>query len=303
MDLLIVSGMSGAGKTLALQTLEDMGYYCMDNLPPQLLLYLLNTELGSGFTREKMAVTVDIRSDSLLHDIEQLKKGLSENGIMTRILFLDAADELLHRRYKETRRLHPLIRRGEAMDLAEALEQERERLAELRSQSDIVLDTSHFQAAELRQKLVKLFADAHYTGMSIEFVAFGFKYGILADADLVFDVRCLPNPYYEASLRTLTGNDAAVRDYVLSSEEARTMYDKIRDYLEYSIPLYKREGKTRLVVGFGCTGGQHRSLAFAGMLKEYFEKNYSGVSLSCRDAAENRYEIIGRMGDNAIEQH
>ena len=297
MELLIVTGMSGAGKTLALQTLEDIGYYCVDNLPPQLLLYLLNSELESGIVRDKTAVTIDIRSASFFANVEEMKKALQEKGITVRILFLNASDEQLRRRYKETRRLHPLILQGSAMELSEALTAERERLTPLRQHADIVLDTSDYPSYRLRRKLITLFAPEGFAGMAIEFVAFGYKYGILADADIVFDLRCLPNPFYEEALRNLTGNDQAVRDFVLAGEEGRTLYEKTKDYLEYIIPLYVKQGKPRLVVGFGCTGGQHRSLAFAGMLKEYFSEKYSSVRLICRDTEENRYEIVRRLAD------
>ncbi len=296
MDLLIVTGMSGAGKTHALQNLEDMGYYCVDNLPPQLILYMLDAEIASNTPHEKTAVTVDIRSEKLLAGIDRLAEDLSEKGIRTRILFLDASDNTLKNRYKESRRLHPLIQRGDVGDLTSALHREREILANLRSSADIVLDTSRLSSGGLRQKLIGIFGKEGGVTMSIEFVAFGYKYGILADADIVFDVRCLPNPYYVDELRHLTGADQPVRDYVLGSEEGGALFEKIRDLLEYSIPLYIKEGKSRLVVGLGCTGGQHRSLAFAAALKEYFADKYPGVSLSMRDMEENRLEIYERNG-------
>ena len=171
---------------------------------------------------------------------------------------------------------------------------EREHLMPLRQNADVVLDTSHFQSNMLKSRLLEIFAPKDMALMSIEFVAFGFKYGILADADLVFDVRCLPNPYYEEGLRNLTGEDEAVRQYVLGSEEGQALFGKIKDLLEFTIPLYIREGKPRLVVGFGCTGGQHRSLVFASLYKEYFETKYRGVRLICRDKEENRYDLLRR---------
>ena len=299
MELLIVTGMSGAGKTRALQFLEDMGYHCVDNLQPQLILYMLDTELSSGEPHEKTAVTVDIRSEKLLAGMDRLIEGLTQKGIRTRILYLDASDTVLKNRYKESRRLHPLIQKGDARDLSTALKAERETMAGLRSMSDIVLDTSRLSSGELRQKLIGIFGQESGAAMSIEFVAFGYKYGILADADIVFDVRCLPNPYYVEELRHLTGADEAVREYVLGSEEGRQLFEKIRDLLEYAIPLYMKEGKSRLVVGLGCTGGQHRSLAFAISLREYFAEKYPGVVLSMRDVEENRLEISERNGGSA----
>ena len=296
MDFLIVTGMSGAGKTRALQNLEDMGYYCVDNLPPQLILYFLDAELSAGALHEKTAVTVDIRSEELLAGIDRLVSGLEQKGLRTRILYLDAADVVLQNRYKESRRLHPLIRRGDAKDLPSALRLEREALSGMRSSADIVLDTSHLSSGELRQKLIEIFGRESGAMMSIEFVAFGFKYGILADADIVIDVRCLPNPYYVDGLRHLTGEDKAVKDFVLGSDEGRELYRRVLDLLDYSIPLYLKEGKSRLVIGFGCTGGQHRSLVFASALKEHFDAIYPGVTLSKRDMEENRLELYERNG-------
>ncbi|MBO4872324.1 MAG: RNase adapter RapZ [Lachnospiraceae bacterium] len=294
MELLIVTGMSGAGKTQALRTLEDIGYYCVDNLPPQLLAYLLDFDYESGMVREKTAVTVDIRSQMLLNHVDIVRSGLAEKGVTTRILFLEAADETIRRRYKETRRLHPLVQQGKAASLTEAIRLEREELEALKEIADVVLDTSNLQTKDLRHCVLKIFAPADLETMSIEFVAFGFKYGILADADLVFDLRCLPNPYYDEKLRLLTGDDQAVRDYVMQGEDGPLMKEKILDLLRVSIPLYRKEGKSRLVVGFGCTGGQHRSLAMAGLLQEALEEEYPGIQLICRDKDENRYEVSRR---------
>ena len=299
MELLLVTGMSGAGKSRALQTLEDIGYFCVDNLPPHLLLYLLDEETGSAGRHERMAVTVDIRCAGLLNGMESLLRGLREKGVRTQIVFLDASDETLRRRYKETRRLHPLILSGDALDLSEAITSEREKLSRMRQMADIVLDTSRLQYAQLRQKLMERFGAGETGTMVIEFVSCGFKYGILADADLDFDVRCLPNPFYVESLRSLTGSDQPVREYVMSTPEARALFDKIRELLEFSLPMYIREGKMQLTVGFGCTGGQHRSMAFAGLMKEYFSGKYPHVKLSSRDAAENRFELASRLADSA----
>ena len=294
MELLIVTGMSGAGKTQALRTLEDIGYYCVDNMPPQLFAYLLDHDYAGGMVREKMAVTMDIRSELLLASLEQVAKGLEPQQVETRILFLDADDESLKKRYKETRRLHPLIQQKKAATLPEALALEREHLEPLRKQANELIDTSHLRTKELRSRLIKLFAPADFEDTSIEFVAFGFKYGILADADLVFDLRCLPNPFYVEELRSLTGEDPAVRSYVMESEEAQGLFARIEDLLRFTLPLYRKEGKARLVVGFGCTGGQHRSLAVAGLMQEALEKDYPGIRVLSRDKNENKYEISMR---------
>ena len=294
MELLIVTGMSGAGKTQALRTLEDIGYYCVDNMPPQLFAYLLDHDYAGGMVREKMAVTMDIRSELLLASLEQVAKGLEPQQVETRILFLDADDESLKRRYKETRRLHPLVQQKKAATLPEALNLEREHLEPLKKQADVLIDTSRLRTKELRSRLIKLFAPADFEDTSIEFVAFGFKYGILADADLVFDLRCLPNPFYVEELRPLTGDDPAVRAYVMEGEEAQGLFARIEELLRFSLPLYRKEGKARLVVGFGCTGGQHRSLAVAGLMQEALEKDYPGIRVLSRDKDENKYEISMR---------
>jgi len=294
MELLVVTGMSGAGKTQALRTLEDIGYFCVDNLPPQLLLYLLDHEYAGGATRERTAVTIDIRNELILSSLELIRAGLAEKQVETKILFLDARDEVIRRRYKETRRLHPLVQSGEASSLNEALRIERERLSPLTQMADTVIDTSLLKTKELRSRLISLLAPADFAGMEIEFVAFGYKYGILADADLLFDLRCLPNPFYVEELRLLTGEDEAVRRYVMEGEESEEFVKRIEELLRYAIPLYQKEGKARLVVGFGCTGGQHRSLAVAGILQERLEKDFPAIQLSCRDKDENRYEISMR---------
>ncbi len=294
MELLVVTGMSGAGKTQALQTLEDIGYYCVDNMPPQLFVYLMDHDYAGGMLREKTAVTLDIRSEILFTGLDSVREGLARQAVNTRILFLDADDESLKKRYKETRRLHPLVMRKKAATLPEALVIEREHLEPLKKQADFVIDTSHLRTKELRSRLIKLFAPADFEDMSIEFVAFGYKYGILADADLVFDLRCLPNPFYVEELRMLTGEDTAVRDYVMAGEEAKGLFARMEELLRYSLPLYRKEGKARLVVGFGCTGGQHRSLAVAGLMQEALEKDYPGIRVICRDKDENRYEISMR---------
>lgn len=294
MELLLVSGMSGAGKTQALRTLEDIGYYCVDNLPPQLFTYLLDHGYTGGMAREKMAVTVDIRSEIVLESLDAIREGLARQQVETRVLFLDADDESLKKRYKETRRLHPLVQQKKAATLPEALAMERRHLESLRSQADEVLDTSRLRTKELRNRLIKLFAPGDFEDMAIEFVAFGFKYGILADADLVFDLRCLPNPFYVEELRMLSGEDAAVREYVMEGEEARGLFARIEELLRFSLPMYRREGKSRLVVGFGCTGGQHRSLAVAGLMQEALEKDYPGIQVLSRDKEENKYEISMR---------
>lgn len=293
MKVLVLTGMSGAGKSKVLKMLEDDGYYCLDNLPTKLLDEFVGMLLRLDDFPQKLAVTADVRN----HDISvDLAKGLEllKKRIDTRVLFLDCENGMLLKRYKETRRLHPLMMFDDKMDLESAINEERRLLVNVRADADYVIDTSYLSTSELREKLREAVAEDTAGKMSISFVAFGYKYGIPSDADLVFDVRCLPNPFYIQEFKKMTGADKEVRDYVMSFKESQELYQRIIDYLECAIPLYEKEGKAQLVCGFGCTGGQHRSLAFAILMAEYFaEKGYktSGVS---RDKQKNLNEIKQR---------
>ena len=214
---------------------------------------------------------------------------------MTRSLFLDCAEEILLKRYKETRRLHPLMSVDRSLSLPEAIHREIRQMEILKDKADFVVDTSELSTSRLREKLTDLFSGPELAGMRIEFVAFGYKYGILADADLVFDVRCVTNPYYVKGLREKTGEDKEVRDFVMGHEEAKELFARMVSYLEYAIPLYEKEGKAQLVVGLGCTGGQHRSVTFASLLRDHFAEKYPNVRLGKRDMAQNRAVILGEL--------
>ena len=262
MRVVIVTGMSGAGKSTALKMLEDMEYFCVDNLPiPLLEKFAQLLKDGSSGDIQQVAVGVDIRSGKALGELEQVLERIRVPGFNPEILFLDADDRALVKRYKETRRSHPLSGKGR---VDEGIQEERERLEFLRKSADYILDTSQLLTRELKSELEKIFIEnLNFKNMIITVLSFGFKYGIPADADLVFDVRFLPNPYYIEKLRPLTGNDSPVSDYVMGFDLAHAFSDKLEDMLRFLIPNYISEGKTQLVIGIGCTGGKHRSVTLS----------------------------------------
>ena len=273
MELIIVTGMSGAGKSQASNTLEDMGFYCVDNVPPAIIPAFIDMSDANGHF-SKMALITDIRGGELFKSIDEVLKGLDERNFEYKILFLDASDEVLIRRYKENRRTHPLNKNGK-LSLASAVEKERKALKKIRSRADYIIDTSLISIAQLKEKVTALFYGDKGTAMKIQCKSFGFKYGADNEADLVFDVRCLPNPFYDENLKEKTGLEKEVQDYVLNSKESLEFKDKLYSFLEYAIPLYEKEGKSQLTVAFGCTGGKHRSVTFAQKIGEALkEKDY-----------------------------
>lgn len=263
--LVIITGMSGAGKTVAIQSFEDLGYYCVDNLPPALLPKFLELMKDSRNTIHEVALVMDLRGreffDSLFEALDMLS---NENWIEENILFLDAEDEKLVTRYKETRRSHPLAN-GE-LPLT-GIHQERQMLDELKGRAQRIIDTTELKPKELREEILKYYQEEQDV-FSVHFVSFGFKYGIPIDADLVFDVRFLPNPHYVPQMQPLTGLNPEVSSYVFKWTETQRFIEKIYDLLQFTLPQYKKEGRTQLVVAIGCTGGQHRSVA----LTEHFGK-------------------------------
>lgn len=267
MGLLIVSGLSGAGKSLAVHALEDIGYFCIDNLPPALLGKFIEFSRQSQEPVEKLAVVMDIRSGDY-SGIGQALAQLKEQNIAYKCLFLDAQSEVLERRYKETRRRHPISIRCH-VPVEEAIRREREVLAPFASQADYVIDTSVLSTAQLRDRVVSLFTADQNKGMALNIISFGFKYGLPKDSDLVFDVRCLPNPFYIPELKHKTGLDGEVYDYVMQFEESKQLADDLKRLLKTSMPLYIREGKSQLTISVGCTGGKHRSVTFALLLADY----------------------------------
>lgn len=281
MRLVIVTGMSGAGKSTTLKTLEDIGYFCVDNLPIQLIMHFAEIAYIKDNDIDNVAIGVDIRSGVYLEQLSECLKALKESQYDYEILFLDSDDDVLIKRYKETRRNHPLARNGRVED---GIKVERDRIAFLRKEADYIIDTTSLLTRELKAELDKIFVEnVEYSNFIVNVVSFGFKYGIPRDADLVFDVRFLPNPYYDLELRPLTGNDEAIRNFVMQFDEAETFLNKITDLLEFLIPNYIKEGKNGLVIAIGCTGGKHRSVTLAnGIFKELQSLPYS-VKIDHRD--------------------
>ena len=283
MKLVIVTGMSGAGKTVALKMMEDMGYYCVVNLPIPLIEKFAELALGSnqGLSNQ-VALGIDIRSGQELPLLDKILERWRTDGIPFEILFLDASDEVLLKRYKETRRNHPLAGAGR---IDEGIKKERECLAFLKKQANVILDTSMLLTKELRQELEKIYMeDGTYDNLFVTVMSFGFKYGIPADADLVFDVRFLPNPYYVENLRPKTGEEKEIQDYVKQGGTADIFLGKLYDMLDFLIPNYVLEGKNQLVIGIGCTGGKHRSVTIANAVYEHLKQQKGlGVKLYHRD--------------------
>lgn len=283
MRFVIVTGMSGAGKSTALKMLEDAGYFCVDNLPIALvgkfaeLIYQKNREIS------KAALGIDIRNGQALENLEEVLEEMTGRNFPYEILFLDASDETLVKRYKETRRIHPLAM-DDRVDKGIALE--RKKLSFLKEHADFIIDTSLLLTRELKLELEKIFVkDAQYKNLFVTVLSFGFKYGIPSDSDLVFDVRFLPNPYYIEELRPKTGNDKEIKDYVMAFEPAHIFLNKLTDMLEFLIPNYILEGKNQLVISIGCTGGKHRSVTLANEIYETLKNNDGGygVKIEHRD--------------------
>lgn len=274
MRFVIVTGMSGAGKSTTLKTLEDMGYFCVDNLPIQLIMHFAEIAYTTDNDINNVAIGVDIRSGVYLEQLSECLIALKDSHYDYEVLFLDSNDDVLIKRYKETRRNHPLARNGRVED---GIKTERARIAFLRKEADYIIDTTSLLTRELKAELDKIFVEnAEYSNFIVNVVSFGFKYGIPRDADLVFDVRFLPNPYYDLELRPLTGNDEAIQNFVMQHDEAEAFLDKITDLLEFLIPNYIKEGKNGLVIAIGCTGGKHRSVTLAnGVFKELQALPYS----------------------------
>ena len=284
MRFVIVMGMSGAGKSTALKMLEDMGYFCADNLPVPLIPKFAELLSVPGTEMNKAALGVDIRSGQSFKELERVLSELDEAGLTYEILFLESSDDVLIKRYKETRRFHPLSGSNQRVD--KGIAEEREKLSFLKEKANYLLDTSHMLTRELKGELNKIFVEnKEYKNLYITVLSFGFKYGIPSDADLVFDVRFLPNPYYIEELRSKSGNDKEVRDYVMENEKSREFLEKLTDMIEFLIPNYVAEGKTQLVIGIGCTGGKHRSVTLANALYETLQKNEEnyGVRIEHRD--------------------
>ncbi len=276
MRFLIVTGMSGAGKTTVLKFLEDINYFCADNIPPMLIVKFAELFNHSNEI-ENIALGVDIRGGRLFNDLFKGLKQLTDKGFDYDILFLDAEDSVLIKRFKETRRNHPLSKNGSIED---GIKKERELLKEVRRKADYIIDTSNILTKELKEQINNIFVlETDFDGLIITIYSFGFKYGIPPDSDLVFDVRFLPNPYYIPALKSLTGNDKAVYDYVMGFDESKIFLEKLLDMLDFLIPQYIKEGKTRLIISIGCTGGKHRSVTIANALYSKMTEKRKSVML------------------------
>ena len=284
-QMVIITGMSGAGKTVAIQSFEDLGYFCVDNLPPTLLPKFLELMKESSNKMNKVALVMDLRGREFFESLFEALDDLHEKSWITpQILFLDAKDSVLVSRYKETRRSHPLAKNGLPLT---GIQNEREMLEELKGRAQIIYDTSELKPRELREKILKQYASESRPTFTVNVMSFGFKYGIPIDADLVFDVRFLPNPHYIEAMRPRTGLDDDVSGYVLKWTETQKFIEKVTDLLAFMLPQYKREGKSQLVIGIGCTGGQHRSVTLAEYIANHFKDDYQ-THVSHRDIEKRK---------------
>ena len=279
MEAVIITGMSGAGKTLALNHFEDMGYYCMENLPPKFIVDFVELINNSTKSIEKLAIVIDVRA-RFFEDLSETIQNLKKMDCELKVLFLDASNRTLINRYKELRRPHPVNPNGA---LSDSIELEREMLSEIKDNSDIIIDTTRLSASSFKNKLNTLFFNGNKKDLVINIESFGFKNGILVEADLVFDVRFLPNPYYIEELKSLNGTDDEIQNYVMNFDDSKIFLNKIVDLLEFLIPKYKAEGKNMLTIGVGCTGGKHRSVCLAEKIYSELKKEHSNVNISHRD--------------------
>lgn len=266
MEVIFISGVSGAGKSATMHILEDLDYYCVDNMPLQLFPTFLNLIENAGY--QKVAVATDVRGINVPAEFGVYDDLLDAKDIEHKIIFMECNDSELLKRYKLTRRRHPLMEQKDN-NIHHAIEKERQLLTNIRERADVVIDTSYLSPAQLKRRLLDVLNSETAGGMKIYSMSFGFKYGTPSEADLMFDVRCLPNPYYVEELKSKTGLEADVRDYVMNSDDSVEMFSKVAELTEFLIPLYRAEGKSQLVIAFGCSGGHHRSVTFAEKLGEY----------------------------------
>ncbi|WP_161878379.1 RNase adapter RapZ [Alkalibacterium sp. MB6] len=289
LELVIITGMSGAGKTVAMQSFEDMGYYCIDNMPPNLLPTFWNLVRESG-QFSKIALVMDLRMKDFFEEIEQALKTLDDSPhITSRIVFLEATDMELVSRYKESRRVHPLARNERTI---EGIKKERELLKEIKMKSQLVIDTSDLTPRQLREKLIGKFKTKDKEMFRVEMVSFGFKYGSPIDADIVMDVRFLPNPHYIDDLRPKTGLEKEVYDYVMQQKETESFYKHFTQLLETTLPGYKKEGKSNLTIAIGCTGGKHRSVALVERIANKIKADGYPVNISHRDKDKVKESVV-----------
>lgn len=282
MQFVIVTGLSGSGKSGAINVLEDIGYYCIDNMPPELIPKFADICSRSDTKIENIAIVTDIRGGDMFLKLKETITKLQNEGLKVKILFLDASDEVLIKRYKETRRKHPLDNSVHG-SLNRAIKSEREMLLSVKEMADYYVDTSLLSIAQLKERINSIFLDNADDFMQITVMSFGFKYGANTEADLVFDVRCLPNPFYIPELKSHTGLEECVSSYVMQFKQSKDLLLKLEDMIDFLIPLYIKEGKSQLVIAFGCTGGKHRSVTFAELMYKYLKNKNVKVRISHRD--------------------
>jgi len=282
MEFLIITGLSGAGKSRAIDALEDIGFYCVDNIPPKLIIAFYEMSNQAKGSLSRVAVVTDIRGGDMFSSLFETLDQMNNENKEYKILFLDANDYVLMNRFKETRRKHPLVENCLG-SLEQAVKLERDVLKPVRERADYIIDTSYLSPAQLKERISSLFLGDSSDALMIHCVSFGFKYGIPAEADLVFDVRCLPNPYYVEELRNLTGLDEPVRSYVMKWEQTQGFIERFLSLIDYMIPLYCDEGKSQLVIAIGCTGGHHRSVALAQLLYNHLLEQNMRTSVNHRD--------------------
>ena len=286
MRFIIVTGLSGAGKSEATNALEDMGYFCVDNLPPKLIKKFAEVCKQSKGSIDKVALVMDIRGGIFFDDLFESLSELSKEQFQYEILFLDTSDEVLVKRFKEKRRSHPLAPGGRVIT---GIELERQKLRDVKDKADVIIDTSKYAIKDLREEMARKFGDKEMPEkqMAITILSFGFKYGIPVDSDLVFDVRFIPNPFYIPELKPFSGNDEPVKNYVMEQTETQTFLETANDMFEFLIPNYQKEGKRQLIISIGCTGGRHRSVAIANSIYETLRANNHDVYIEHRDIKED----------------
>ncbi|MBR3631274.1 MAG: RNase adapter RapZ [Oscillospiraceae bacterium] len=287
MQFVIITGMSGSGKSTAMRVMEDIGFYCIDNLPPQLIPKIVDLCDQTNGTLDRVAIVVDIRTGGLFSEIyQELHELRNESGVEVKVLFTEASDDVLIKRYKETRRKHPFS--DKFSSLREAIRQERHMLRSLRDKADYYFETSQMSTAQLGEEIRDVFLEHSSDSLLVKITSFGYKYGISRESDLVFDVRCLPNPYYVPELKAHTGCESCVQEYVMDSEKSQTLMHKIKDLLDFLLPLYVAEGKSQIVISFGCTGGKHRSVTFAELIGDMLGKEGYQVHKMHRDITKDK---------------
>ncbi len=280
MEVVIITGFSGAGKSQAANCLEDLGYYCVDNMPPALIKNFITLVADSKSNINKVAFVMDIRGGAFFEEIKPCLDDMRKMDVNFRVLFLEASDEVLIRRFNETRRQHPLSEKG---DVVSGVKKEKTMLKEIRSMADFIIDTSNMKAAKLKAEITGILTTGDESKFSINIISFGFKHGIPLEADMVFDMRFLPNPYYVPSLKKLTGNSKKIQDYVLKHQESQDFINQVDQMVSGMVPCYMREGKYHLNIAFGCTGGHHRSVTMANVFAKKFKEEGYRITLEHRD--------------------